>query len=158
MKNYIIFIGVLLSLVLPLSAQDKVIEKASTKWLDSDSFVHSGGFELDGKQFRYHLKMSDFANSPKWEPSFGEPPLSIGNVQKIASEELKLLVDNPEQWSVWNIELTKLPGVTDAWYYTVKFVYAKYDKPRDSYYAIIKLDGTPIRGKLIPQEKDSPRQ
>lgn len=151
MKHCIIIVGLFILFVTPLAAQNRDLKTEYKKWLEGDGFVLTGGYEFEGKNYRYDLKMEDFDGTPKWEPSSGNPPLSLEKAYGIATREFKELVGDQKPWSIFKIELVKLPGVSDAWYFQVNFFYTAGDSRGSTFDIIVRMDGKPILPKLTPK-------
>ena len=154
MKRSIIIASLFFCLVMPVAAQKEELKQVYAKWLNGDGFVLNGGYDFDGKYYRLDVKMEDFNGTPKWEPSSRDLPLSPQEAYRIASEELKVIVSDLKPWMVHSIELNKLPGVSDGWFYEVSYSYLGTDRKGSSIHIIVRLDGKAIRPTLTPRPED----
>jgi hypothetical protein len=78
-------------------------------------------FRFAGKNYCAVLLHKDIKSSPEWTPS-SALPLSLGGVEAAASAELKKLVNDPAEWEITNIQLSRFSDDNDRrWYYVVTF-------------------------------------
>jgi hypothetical protein len=104
--------------------------------------------------YAYKLTNQDFANTPSWNPSEDEPPLSVNNALKIARENLPRFVKNAESWKMRMIMLQSMEE--NKWYYRIHFFCfgATCREVEDrSFTAIVKMNGTLVEPKKVTVEQ-----
>lgn len=115
MKFKFIFFLVLTMLIQFHSAKAQSIELEQN---ESNSLLGSV-FLFDGKQYSYHLTTNDIKNTPTWNPSEGNPPLSLHSAILIAQENLKRFVKDSNQLIDRSIHLIEVD--TEKWIYQISF-------------------------------------
>lgn len=103
-----------------------------------------------GENFQYKLTDADFANTPSWNETESEPPLSVKEAIRIARETAPRFVKGAETWKVRRVELLNLGS--DKWFYRVLLFCSGAQckaQPERTFMSIVKMDGTIVEPKRI---------
>jgi hypothetical protein len=131
-------------------------------------YEHAG---RDGVLYEWHLSAQQFRDAPRWDPSKGEPPLTISNAVATASKWIKNRWPNiaKGRFRLRSISIEGGPRVESGplinfFYYKVVFRVGDFDHRA----AILFMDGSPLepraagligdeveRGKIAPKARSS---
>jgi hypothetical protein len=78
------------------------------------------GGDVSGEAYQTVLRSSDFPDAPTWSFHSENPPVSVKEAVKLATEALTNVLGNHDGWSLQDITLMKSPG--DYWIYKVDFL------------------------------------
>ena len=147
MKTCLILLTLVLSLV-PLPAQ----QEPETSF--SQSYSHS--FIFDDKGYVINLSDKDVADTPSWNPTHDDPPVSAREAARIAREQLRRYVKNrPDEWDVQGIGLVPLNA--EKWIYAVSFQ-CYNSRCKDSsvvgvFAIIVKMDGSVAAPEIKSEDR-----
>jgi hypothetical protein len=127
-------------------------------------YEHAG---RDGVLYEWHLSGHQFLDAPRWDPSKGEPSLTISNAVAIASKWIKNRWPNiaKERFRLRSISIEGGPHVESGplmnfFYYKVVFRVGDFDYRA----AILLMDGSPLEpraaglvGDEVEQGKIGPK-
>ena len=105
--------------------------------------------------YAYKLTDQDFVNTPSWNPSDGEPGISLGSAIGIARENLPRFVKSAEAWKMRTVLLQSMGA--EKWYYRILFFCSgvgcrEIDNEHRSFTAIVKMDGMIVEPKKVTIE------
>jgi hypothetical protein len=72
-----------------------------------------------GKRYDFRITLDGLSKSPVWLDDAANPPLSPRQASAVASDYLKTLFSDAENWRVSKISLQP---IRDRWVYTVEFI------------------------------------
>lgn len=155
MKFKFIVLSVVLLLSLLQFAQAQTNESEQTKLR---GFAMGQTFQYDGREYKYELATDDVKDTPSWNSSSGEPPLSLPNALTVARNNLKRFIKNTDGWNVKSINLSEVD--TQKWIYIVSFSCYKrecIEKTNYSFDIIVKMDGSIVEPEIKAKEKQTVR-
>ncbi len=155
MKYKFTFLSVVLLLSLFQLAQGQTNESDQTKLR---GFAMGQTFQYDGREYNYELATDDVKDTPSWNSSNGEPPLSLPNALTIARDNLKRFVKNTDGWNVKTINLSEVD--TQKWIYDISFSCYKrecVEKTNYTFNILVKMDGSVVEPEIKIKDKKSVR-
>lgn len=153
MKKFPYFVSLLVLLVCSSGtfAQDKKQSSEEpfifTSWSTTRNYA--------GNKYVFALSVDDLAGTSSWEPTSGEPPLSIGDALAAGRSALPRFVNDLEKWEVDSVELVKVfPG---KWVYDISLSAPSLKDARNQparFTILVKMDGLIFEPKISPERKD----
>ena len=111
--------------------------------------VTNMSFQHDGKEYRYHITTDDVKDTPSWDVSTGEPPLSFVRAVEIGKVQLNKLTKATIPWDVDFVKL--IQADRKKWYYEIHFNCLERGCPDTTFGGfpiLVKMDGTPVDPKV----------
>ncbi len=108
-------------------------------------------FTFRGREYRYRLSSEDLKDAPTWNPTAGEPPLSVARATQIASDNFSMVDRGPGPWRIGTIILEELGN--EKWYYSIKFICLGC-KEIGGFTTLVTMDGSVVE-PLVKKVKKS---
>jgi hypothetical protein len=145
------------TILIGLLLASAVLAQAKNEFPDGlRGFSMSSSFQHDGKEYRYELNTDDVKDTPSWDLSDGEPPLSVVRAVEIGKFQLKKLIKRTGGWDVDVIKLHQADR--KKWYYEIHFTCIEIGcsaKAMGGFTILIKFDGVPVEPKVTKAPKRS---
>jgi hypothetical protein len=120
-------------------------------------FSMGSSFQFDGKEYRYELDTDAIKDTPSWDISESDPPLSVPRAVEIGKIQLEKLIKNTKGWDVDVVSLHQADR--RKWYYNIHFSCMEpgcSDKVLGGFTILVKMDGVPVEPKIAPVPKPKP--
>src|SRR5207248_5054520 len=107
------------------------------------------------RKYTYNLSTSDIANTPSWNPSREDPPLSLRKALNVSLVNLGRFVKDVNVWEVEAISLRQMD--VEKWIYEIRFYCRKSECMNDyssSFIILTKMDGSIVEPQIKERSEE----